>query len=96
VHEWAGLGPDGVGVVLVLIVVGLLALALLWLVLNGPVPMASVVIGIVAIRRIRRAGPRGRGLPLAIAGLVLGALSLASSAVSLLILAVLSRPQVWP
>ncbi|MFO8014008.1 MAG: DUF4190 domain-containing protein [Phycisphaerae bacterium] len=79
-----------------LLLVGFLALAWLWIHLNGPVPLAGLILGILAIRDIRRSRPRQQGLAFAVAGVILSALNLASSAVSLLIVAAMSRPEFWP
>jgi len=96
VTQWADLDATALGDVAGLILAGLLALGLLWLNLNGPVPLAGVVLGILAIRSIRRSRPRQQGQVFAVAGVILSALNLASSAVSLLIAAAMSRPEFWP
>lgn len=92
----SGLDPAWQGIPLVLLLVGFLALAWLWIHLNGPVPLAGLILGILAIRDIRRSRPRQQGLAFAVAGVILSALNLASSAVSLLIVAAMSRPEFWP
>jgi hypothetical protein len=92
----SGLDPTWQGVPVGLLLVGFLALGWLWIHLNGPVPLAGLILGIMAIRDIRRSRPCQQGQVFAVAGVILSALNLASSALSLLVVAAISRPEFWP
>jgi len=92
----SGLDPTWQGIPVLLLIVGFLVLAWLWIHLNGPVPLAGLILGILAIREIRQSRPHQQGQVFAVAGVILSALNLASSAVSLLIVAAMSRPEFWP
>ena len=77
-------GPDPLAIVA--LVLGIIALPFFWLFLIG---VAAIVFGAVALSRIRRTSRGGRGL--AIAGIVLGAVSLALGVLIVVVL-VLADP----
>lgn len=67
--------PLGSGMAIAALVLGILALVTFWTAVGGIVlGLIAIILGVVALRRVRRGAAAGRGM--AIAGVVLGTIGL--------------------